>query len=120
MLQNAIISDSSVLLIDNYLTRKEVKKREIVLVGRTEGDEPCEACLEADKVITEKIKNSNSDKVEYKKIQADSEEGRKIAEDEDVEGLPFIRDCKIYEDGKKKCREIEGFDEEDWMDLDKI
>lgn len=87
-------------------------------MGRTEGDEPCGACLEADKTITERIRNN--DKIEYRKVQADSEEGKKIAEDEDIEGLPYIKDCKIYEDGKKKCREIEGFEETDWTDLDRI
>ena len=94
--------------------KKPMSKREITLVGKIEGDDKCGACVEADNYISEKVKNNN--KISYTKKQIDDD----IASKEKIESIPFIRDCKIYEDGKKKCREIEGYEESDWADLDKL
>jgi hypothetical protein len=94
------------------LVKKEVVKREIELIGRTKGDNPCPVCEEADEFISSRVKNDN--KITYKKTEVTDE----IADKERIESIPLIKDCKIYDDGKKKCREIEGFDkEEDWSDL---
>jgi hypothetical protein len=106
------------------MPKKDYIKRDITLVGRTqpneEGDKECEVCTEADQFLSNATKHDN--RITYRKIEVDTEEGRKIAEDEDVQGLPYIKDCRTFEPGQKpRCREIEGFSaEDDFSDLSEL
>jgi len=105
------------------MPKKDYIEREITLVGRTkpndEGDKACPVCKEADDFLSSVVKHDN--RVKYTKIEVDSDEGQKIAEDEDIDNIPYIKDCKTFEKGgKQKCREIEGYSEDDWSDLSKL
>jgi hypothetical protein len=92
--------------------KKSVVRREIEIIGKIEGQDTCPVCEEAINYIEPKVKGKEN--IILKKTQVTDE----IAEKEDIDSVPLIKDCKIYDDGKKKCREIEGFDaEEDWSDL---
>lgn len=107
------------------MPKKDYIKRDITLVGRTqpneEGDEKeCEVCTEADQFLSNATKHDN--RITYKKIEVDTEEGQKIAEDEDIRGLPYIKDCRTFQKGEKpRCREIEGFSAvDDFSDLSEL
>jgi hypothetical protein len=107
------------------MPKKQYDKREITLIGRTkdsDDDDACEVCTEADKFLSEVVKHDN--RVTYKKIEVDSEEGEEIADDKGIKEIPHIEDCKTYkeEGGKQRtrCRNISGFDEDDWSDLEKL
>ena len=100
------------------MPKKEYDERKITLVGDTES---CPVCKKADDYISAVVKHDN--RVTYKKIEADSEEGEKMADDEDIKSIPFIKDCKTFKDGddeRTRCRKIEGFVEEDWSDMSKL
>jgi hypothetical protein len=100
----------------------DYKKREITLVGRTqdtEEDKACGVCKEADDYISSRVKNDN--RITYSKIEVDTPEGEKIAEEADIRSIPYIKDCKTFtEGGKQRCKEYEGFEKDDWEDLDQI
>ena len=106
------------------MPKKDYVKRDITLVGRTqpndEGDKECEVCQEADQFLSNATKHDN--RITYKKIEVDTEEGQKIAEDEDIRGLPYIKDCRTFQKGEKpRCREIEGFSAvDDFSDLSEL
>lgn len=106
------------------MPKKDYERRKITLIGRTkdtDDDEACPVCKEADDYISSVAKHDN--RTTYEKIEADSEEGEKIADEEDVKSIPYIKDCKTYDDGGKertRCRTIEGFLEDDWSDLKKL
>ena len=98
--------------------KKEYVSRSITNVGDTEA---CPICKKSDDYISAVVKHDN--RTTYTKIDADSEEGEKIAEEEDIKSIPYIKDCKTYKDGDKertRCRTIEGFDEGDWSDFKKL
>ena len=107
-------------------------KRDIHLTGRTEGDDPCPACMEGHEFFEDKQMEIPAEKLSYKETQIDSPEGEKIAEEKNIKKMPHIEDCATYEtdcteiDGKKscktetKCRTVTGFDPRDWSDLDEL
>lgn len=101
------------------MPKKDYVKRDITFVGRTQDtadDKACEVCVEGDKFLSSAVKHDN--RITYNKIEVDTPEGEKIADDERIRGIPFIKDCRTFEDGgKPRCRKIEGFEEDDWNDL---
>lgn len=104
------------------MPKKDYVKRDITFVGRTqdtEDDKACEVCVEGDKFLSSATRHDN--RISYSKIEVDTEQGEKIAEEEHIGGIPFIKDCKTYEDGgKPRCRKIEGFEQDDWDDLSQL
>lgn len=105
------------------MPKKDYVERNIEMVGRTkpneEGDKACGHCTEADDFF-ETAKKHDS-RITYHKTEIDTDEGQEIAEDRDIRGLPYIKDCRTFEKGgKPRCREIEGFEREDWTDLDDL
>jgi len=105
------------------MPKKDYVKRDITFVGRTqdtEDDKACGVCVEGDSFLSSAVKHDN--RINYNKIEVDTPEGQKIAEDRDIDGLPYIKDCKTFEEGgKPRCREIIGFEkDEDWSDLSDV
>ena len=106
------------------MPKKEYTERKIELVGRTKDSDEGEACpvgKEADDYLSSVTKHDN--RVTYKKIEVDSEEGQEIADKDGIEEIPYITDCKTYKDGDKektRCRTISGYDEAYWSDLSKL
>src|SRR6185312_10979487 len=102
--------------------KKELVKRDITMVGDTEGDEPCGSCLEAKDFFESTTKHDN--RITYTKHEVETPEADKIYEKERFKSIPFIRDCKTTRDetGEERtsCRKIEGFDPGDFSDLDKL
>jgi hypothetical protein len=106
------------------MPKKEYVKRDITMVGRTQpsedGDKACEVCTDSNEFFSEAAKHDN--RISYKKIEIDTPEGQDIAEDRDVRNIPYIKDCRTFEEGgKPRCREIEGFEpEDDFSDLQEL
>jgi hypothetical protein len=95
--------------------KKSVVRREVEIIGKIFGEDKCPACEEAVNYIEPKVKDK--DNIVLKKTQVTDE----IAEKEKIDSIPLIKDCTYYksETGKesKKCKEVSGFEEEDWSDL---
>lgn len=106
------------------MPKKDYVHRDITMTGRTqpseEGDKECGLCTEADQFFSDAEKHDN--RITYRKIEVDTEEGQKIAEDEDIEALPHIKDCRTFEKGEKpRCRTIEGWEpQDDFSDLSEL
>ena len=83
-------------------------KREVTLVGY----DSCGHCQDAESYIKSEVTPNSNIPVEYKKIDGESAEGRKIIEEKDLEFVPFVKHCLIPENPEEqpKCEEIKDFD----------
>jgi len=98
---------------------KQIKRVDIEMLGRTEGDHPCPVCQDADPFFRAAAQQKH-DRVGYKKIEIDSPEGQKHPKLSRIKGVPFTQRCITYKSGRMKCKDIEGFRREEWDILDKI
>lgn len=98
---------------------RQIKKIDIKMLGRTQGDHPCPVCQEADPFFAA-ASQQKYDRIGYKKIEIDSPEGQQWPGVNRIKGVPFTQRCITYKSGRMKCKGIEGFRREDWDILNKI
>ncbi|NOJ30465.1 MAG: hypothetical protein DA328_09895 [Nitrososphaeraceae archaeon] len=98
---------------------QEIVKRTIEMVGKTEGENACQACVDFDTDINSVDKSTLGYELEYTKHDLESDIGKQIAQEKDLNSIPFIKDCKILKDGTMKCEEISGFDKSKFDFLNK-
>ncbi len=91
-------------------------ERDITIIGKNN----CEFCRSAKDRVSEMAENNSN--IHWRFVDIESDEGDKILDEEGYRHnskmeIPIIKDCKIEKDtGKKKCRTIEGWSDEDWLD----
>ncbi len=96
-------------IVKEVITKVEPKyaKRTIEMTGL----ETCGGCIDAETFVkTELIPNSDVP-TDFTKIDANSEAGKKIVEEKDLEFVPHFKECLIPSDPTKEpeCRDIKEF-----------
>jgi glutaredoxin len=82
-------------------------KREITMVGFDD----CGHCVDAETYFKTELIPTSDVPVDYKKIIADSDEGKKIVEEKGLEFVPYVKECLIPKDPNKQpdCQEMKSF-----------
>jgi hypothetical protein len=75
------------------------------------GYDDCGACIKAESFINGDLKTNSDVPVTYKKIIADSEEGKRIVAEKKLSVVPFVEECLIPTDpnAKPECHEMKSF-----------
>ena len=97
---------------------EKIVRRNITSYGHTLKDDhgkECDSCVKAESILKPAVQSDPI--IKYDNVDIYTPEGQKFAEDNKIEEMPAIKDCKTYESGKEDCRVVKGWDEKDWTDL---
>ena len=102
---------------------KTVVRRDIEMIGKTEGKEACGNCIEEHDTFHKEILPSPTMPIDYKHTDIDSDRGLQLEREKKIKYMPYTIDCPVYDDGTKgqgsECREIEGWKKSDWTQYKK-
>jgi glutaredoxin len=93
--------------VENSTEGGKYAKREITMVGYDQ----CGHCVDAETYFKTELIPTSDVPVDYKKIIADSDEGKKIVEEKGLEFVPYVKECLIPKDPNQQpdCQEMKSF-----------
>ena len=83
-------------------------------------DAACGNCQKVDDTVKNKIIPDSEVPVDYQHYDVYSDnEGINMVEKEDLDRIPYTRDCSVYSDGTEECRVVEGYSPSHWKESKK-